>query len=148
MAGALASGRVDRTEARGGKREQDRGSFGHRLIYPLAADQPGPDQMPGVPSVDGGTRRAAGLTSGSTGLEKHAVGESTRREDSHPFVTRAGDDGAPEADGMAAPAAALALGGEAVELIRPESPTDSPHRFPIVGKQVRWRHDEQGAPTL
>ena len=148
MAGTVHAGPMDRTEARGGKREQDRGSFGHRLIYALAADQPGPDQMPGVPSIDGGTRRAAGLTSGSTGLEKHAVGESTRREDSHSFVTRAGDDGAPEADGMAAPAAALALGGEAIELIRSESPTDSLHRFPIVRMQVRWRHDGQGAPTL
>ena len=49
---------------------------------------------------------------------------------------------------MAAPAAPFALGGEAVELVGSEPATDGPYRFPIVRMQVRWRHAEQGAPSV
>ena len=69
-----------------------------------------PDEVAGIPSVNSGARRAAALAPGPAGLEEHAVGKSTGREDPYPFVARPCDDCAPQANGMAAPAAALSLG--------------------------------------
>ena len=148
MARPAVSGRVDGTEAGGGQGQQDGGPLGHGLVDPLAADQPGPDEVAGIPSVDGGTRRAAALPPGPAGLEEHAVGETAGREDPYPIVARPGDDCAPQANGMAAPAAALALGREVVELPGSEPATHGPEHLPIVGVQVGWFHAGQGGSPV
>ena len=51
------------------------GSLGHRLRNALAALEAGPDQVPGVSSIDGGTGRTAHRAPGAAGLEDDTVGE-------------------------------------------------------------------------
>jgi hypothetical protein len=144
---ALSDG-VDGTEARGGQGQQDRGPLGHRPVDALAADQPGPDEVAGITPVDGGAGRAPALPPGPARLEEHAVGETTGRKHPYPFVVSPGDHGAPQAEGMAAPTATLALGGEVVELPGPEPATYGPEHLPIVGVQLGWFHAGQGGSRV
>ena len=74
MARPTVPGRVDGTETWGGERQQDGGPLGDGVVDALAANQPRSDQVAGIPSVDGGARRAPGLPPGPAGLEEHAVG--------------------------------------------------------------------------
>ena len=46
--------RVDRAEARSRQRQEDGRMQGNRLVHALSAFEPGPDEVAGIPPVDGG----------------------------------------------------------------------------------------------
>ena len=71
--GAVAGG-VHSSEPRCGQGEEDGGMGGYRRVDALAALKAGPDEVAGIPPVNGGTRGALELAARATCLEHDAVG--------------------------------------------------------------------------
>lgn len=59
---SVRAGRVDRTEARSGQRDEDGGPFGHRGGHILAPGKPRMDEVPGISGVEVRTGWADDLT--------------------------------------------------------------------------------------
>ena len=107
---------MDGTEARGSQGEEHGRVQGNRLTDALAALKSGPDEVAGISPVHRGAGRAADFGTGAARLEDDAVGERGAGEGHGLLPGGTGDDESPEPDRMAAPAAALALGQEVMEL--------------------------------
>ena len=82
----------------------------------LAALKSGPDEVAGISPVHRCARGAADFGAGAARLEDDAVGERRAGERHGLLPGGTGDDETTEPDRMAAPAAAVALGQEVLEL--------------------------------
>jgi hypothetical protein len=107
---------VDCAEAGGGQGEEDGWVLGDAVWDSLSALEPRAHQMTSIASVDRGTCRAAHLISRPAGFEEHAVGQGSAREADSALACVRDEDAAPQADRMAAPAAAVPLGQELIDL--------------------------------
>jgi len=109
-------GRVDGTETRDGQSQEHGRVQGNRLTDALAALKSGPDEVAGISPVHRCARGAADFGAGAARLEDDAVGERCAGERHGLLPGGTGDDETTEPDRMAAPAAAVALGQEVLEL--------------------------------
>jgi len=75
LAPVKAFGRVERTEARRGEREEDGGMLCHRRVDPFSTLKPSSKQVAGIASIDPGAARALQLATRAARLEDDAVGK-------------------------------------------------------------------------
>jgi hypothetical protein len=108
---------MDRAEAGGGQRQEHSRMQGNRLVDSLSAFKSGPDEVAGIPPVDGGARRTPDLRARAAGLQHDTVGKRSAREGHGLLADWAGHDIATKPDGTSAPAAAIALRQELVDLV-------------------------------
>nr|WP_246090102.1 hypothetical protein [Nonomuraea deserti] len=127
--------RVDRSKRRRGKSHEQAWVSADRFRHALAADQPGPDELVRVGSVDLGAGRAAGDPPGFARHAKDAVGFGSGgvavQESAGGAVVVV--DFAVQVDGLAAAAGALDLAGPAV-VVGLVEPVDHPGHSVRVGK--------------
>jgi hypothetical protein len=131
---------VHRTEARSGKRDEDGGVFGNRLVDSLAAFEAGTNEMAGVAPVQGGTRRTLQLRSRPTRLEHDVVREAVTGEND---PTAFSEHVSAQPYGVRAPSAARSLDQEVLQATRTRVSAERMDHGDVVVVQHGGHHDER-----
>jgi hypothetical protein len=127
-----------------GQRQEHGGSLGDGLVGAFATEQSGSNEVSGVASVHGCTRRTSGFSSSTAGLEEHSVGQASSGENPDTIVGGPDDGTSAQANGMAAPTAALPLSCEVLELTGLEPSTNGPDCLPVRFRQIGLSHGKTG----